>query len=234
MGFSAEQMAALGAALAKDRGAARKIQGRDVRYLEGWDVLAAANRIFGFDGWGYAVTRLDCQGGVWVALVRLMVSAGGDEIAREDVGVGIPAVARGAESASAEATETAIKGAVTDALKRALRGFGDQFGLSLYDKEGDGGQPSRTNAPKEGQVVVADAPAHPPGIGLERAGKLGGLIHASMVRQGADDLYAERWIAAQLRRAGLPHLSELGEAGARTLLEQAAQVDVTRPADGGR
>ena len=33
---------------------------------------------------------------------------------------------------TAEGHETAFKGAVTDALKRALRGYGDQFGNSLY------------------------------------------------------------------------------------------------------
>ncbi len=33
---------------------------------------------------------------------------------------------------SPEGHETAFKGAVTDALKRALRGFGDRFGNGLY------------------------------------------------------------------------------------------------------
>ena len=33
---------------------------------------------------------------------------------------------------TAEGHETAFKGAVTDALKRALRGYGEQFGNSLY------------------------------------------------------------------------------------------------------
>jgi hypothetical protein len=33
-----------------------------------------------------------------------------------------------------EAVENAIKGAETDALKRALRSFGNAFGLALYDK----------------------------------------------------------------------------------------------------
>ena len=33
---------------------------------------------------------------------------------------------------TAEGYETAYKGAVTDALKRALRGYGEQFGNSLY------------------------------------------------------------------------------------------------------
>ena len=31
--------------------------------------------------------------------------------------------------------ENAVKGAETDAIKRALRTFGNQFGLPLYDKE---------------------------------------------------------------------------------------------------
>ena len=34
-----------------------------------------------------------------------------------------------------EGHETAYKGAVTDALKRALRTFGDQFGNALYGEQ---------------------------------------------------------------------------------------------------
>ena len=49
-GFSSEQLAALTAPL--DRANVRqREQGRSrVNYLEGWQVIAEANRIFGFDG----------------------------------------------------------------------------------------------------------------------------------------------------------------------------------------
>ena len=50
-GFSERQLAALSAPL--DRANVRqREQGRSrVSYLEGWQVIAEANRIFGFDGW---------------------------------------------------------------------------------------------------------------------------------------------------------------------------------------
>ena len=49
--FSPEQITALAAPL--DRAKVRqREQGRSsVSYLEGWQVIAEANRIFGFDGW---------------------------------------------------------------------------------------------------------------------------------------------------------------------------------------
>lgn len=50
-------------------------------------------------------------------------------IAREDVGFGT-----GIDKTLAQAHEGAAKEAVTDALKRAMRSFGNQFGNSLYDK----------------------------------------------------------------------------------------------------
>jgi hypothetical protein len=72
-----------------------------------------------------------------VATVLLTVTTpDGGSAGREDVGVGIPATPRG-EAPSPDATETAVKAAVTDALKRALRTFGNAFGNSLYAKDDD-------------------------------------------------------------------------------------------------
>lgn len=117
-------------------------------YIEGWDAIATANRIFGFNGWNYEVTsigqvatfhRNEKDIAVYEAKVRVEALGA----TRTDVGVGITA------GDSPEAHETAIKGAVTDGLKRALRSFGDQFGNTLYDKESDLHKPApRTSAPK--------------------------------------------------------------------------------------
>ena len=53
---------------------------------------------------------------------------------------------------SAEGHETAYKGAVTDALKRALRSFGDRFGNGLYGDSptatGQGRTPSQPRQPR--------------------------------------------------------------------------------------
>jgi len=131
MTLSEEAINKLKQPLKASRVKSRSQSGRSVSYLEGYDVIDAANDIFGFDGWSYSVENIEPLGGdekrrLYQAVVRVMV---GGSI-RSDVGHGISA------GDSSEAQETAIKGAVTDGLKRALRSFGAQFGNSLYDKDG--------------------------------------------------------------------------------------------------
>jgi hypothetical protein len=60
LGFSPDQLAALAAPL--DRAKVRqREQGRSrVSYLEGWQVIAEANRIFGFDGWQRQTIAVRC------------------------------------------------------------------------------------------------------------------------------------------------------------------------------
>lgn len=109
-------------------------------YIEGWHAIAEANRIFGFDGWSYTVMSCSCVserprpigqdkkdgfGVTYTAQVRVIV----DGVSREDVGAG-----HGYDLDCGLAHESAIKEAITDALKRALRTFGNPFGLALYDK----------------------------------------------------------------------------------------------------
>lgn len=109
-------------------------------YIEGWHSMAEANRIFGFGEWDYHIT--DCRvvserprdigrdkkpgfGVSYVATVQVVVG----QVRRQDVGAG-----HGYDLDCGLAHESAIKEAVTDALKRALRSFGNPFGLALYDK----------------------------------------------------------------------------------------------------
>lgn len=109
-------------------------------YVEGWHAIAEANRIFGFGEWSYTLMACTCVfqgpreigsqkkpgfGVTYTATVRVMVG----EVSREDVGAG-----HGYDVDCGLAHESAIKEAVTDALKRALRTFGNPFGLALYDK----------------------------------------------------------------------------------------------------
>jgi DNA recombination protein Rad52 len=109
-------------------------------YIEGWLAIAEANRIFGFGEWSYSLLNCACVfqgpreigkekkpgfGVTYTATVRVMVG----EVSREDVGAG-----HGYDVDCGLAHESAIKEAVTDALKRALRTFGNPFGLALYDK----------------------------------------------------------------------------------------------------
>ena len=64
-----------------------------------------------------------------VATVEVTVESYGNFVEREDVGFGDQ---RGTSAVAVY--EMAYKEAVTDALKRALRSFGNQFGNALYDK----------------------------------------------------------------------------------------------------
>lgn len=109
-------------------------------YIEGWHAMAEANRIFGHGEWSYIVVscnvvqerpreigrdKKDGFGVTYVAMVRVTVG----DVIREDVGAG-----HGYDVDLGLAHESAIKEAVTDALKRGLRSFGNPFGLALYDK----------------------------------------------------------------------------------------------------
>jgi DNA recombination protein Rad52 len=143
--FSAEQITALSAPL--DRAKVRqRDQGRSqVSYLEGWQVIAEANRIFGFDGWQRETVALRCVnqsersigrdnrpgwGVTYTARVRISVSTTGQPtLIREGSGAG-----HGIDVDLGQAHESALKEAETDAMKRALMTFGNPFGLALYDK----------------------------------------------------------------------------------------------------
>lgn len=141
MTFTSEQTDLLKAPLNMANVKPPKQYGPKGDYIEGWHAMAEANRIFGFDGWNYEIVKNDCVnqapreigkdkkpgfGVTYVSTVRVTVQG----VIREDVGSG-----HGYDLDCGLAHESAIKEAVTDALKRALRSFGNQFGLALYDKE---------------------------------------------------------------------------------------------------
>ena len=109
-------------------------------YLEGFDIIETANRIFGYGNWDYS-TKLELvsqeqnhnQNNVicYRALVNVVVHdlSHSKLVSREDVGFGT-----GIAKTLADAHEGGAKEAVTDAIKRTLRSFGNQFGNSLYRK----------------------------------------------------------------------------------------------------
>ena len=130
-----EIIAKLEAEFDEKRVKTRAVGDRQVSYLEAYDVIDKANEVFGYGAWGTAIIDLELHetGGKTACVVTLELSVEGC-FARQDVGVCVAASGRGQEL-SPEALETAIKGAASDALKRAMRHFGKQFGNSLYDKE---------------------------------------------------------------------------------------------------
>ena len=144
-GFSERQVAALSAPL--DRANVRqREQGRTrLSYLEGWQVISEANRIFGFDGWERTTLISRCVaeherpigrdrksgwGVTYIARVRITITAGNRTLIREGSGAG-----HGIDADLGLAHESALKEAETDATKRALMTFGNPFGLALYDKQ---------------------------------------------------------------------------------------------------
>jgi DNA repair and recombination protein RAD52 len=110
-------------------------------YLEGFDVIETANKIFGYGNWNYNITILTQvsqelnhnQNNIicYKAVVNITVNdiQHAKSVTREDVGFGT-----GIAKTLADAHEGGAKEAVTDAIKRTLRSFGNQFGNSLYDK----------------------------------------------------------------------------------------------------
>ena len=127
-----------------DEGLVSQRRGRGNRtfaYIEGRTAIEQANRILGFGGWGYELVgdvtlregeSVDQKTGeakpwrAYAATVRVTVPG-----SQPRTDVGFQALA----DDTVEGHETAYKGAVTDALKRALRSYGDQFGNAL---SGDG------------------------------------------------------------------------------------------------
>jgi len=136
MGFSDKQVAALRRNINPAHVRTRESNGRELCYVEGWHAINEANRIFGFDGWNRETIESRCvmsreaRGAftvVYTARVRITVHADGQTIVREGHGTG-----QSQGVSPGETHDIALKGAETDATKRALATFGKPFGLSLY------------------------------------------------------------------------------------------------------
>ena len=158
--FNDKQMKALQSELSADRIKVRDKANIKLSYLEGFDIIDTANSIFGFGGWAYTISSLEqvsqevnANQNVVVcykAIVKVDVYDidHSTMISRQDVGFGT-----GVARSLADAHENSAKEAVTDALKRSLRSFGNQFGNSLYDKSKSVAQ---NNAPSN----MPNAPAN--------------------------------------------------------------------------
>jgi Rad52/22 family double-strand break repair protein len=139
MAFTGEQVKELKAKLQGKHVKSRNANGTSLHYVEGWHVIAEANRIFGYDAWDRRTLASTCvwSGGAgaqheaaYIAKVRIRVRAGDTVIVREGSGTG-----EARAHTPGQAHELALKGAETDATKRALATFGNRFGLALYDRE---------------------------------------------------------------------------------------------------
>ena len=121
-----------------------------IPYLEGDIVIQTANRIFGHDGWSVSpqgpVERFDVgtkmKGNkeiiIFTYTVPMLCEFHGlledgtvHTIRKGDIGK------NSTQSEAYQQHEMAISGCATDALKRSMRHLGNQFGLTLYDKESE-------------------------------------------------------------------------------------------------
>ena len=152
--FNDKQMKALQSELSADRIKVRDKANIKLSYLEGFDIIDTANNIFGYGNWAYTISSLEqvsqevnANQNVVVcykAIVKVDVYDINHStmISRQDVGFGT-----GVARSLADAHENSAKEAVTDALKRSLRSFGNQFGNSLYDKSKSVAQNTPSNMP---------------------------------------------------------------------------------------
>src|SRR5262245_13265682 len=139
MAFTEAQVKSLEAKLDAKHVKTRRAQETTLNYVEGWHVIAEANRIFGYDSWDRQTLSTRCvwsgtasrhYAAAYTVKVRIAVRAGTITITREGCGSGdAKALSPG------EAHEIALKAAETDATKRALATFGNPFGNALYDRE---------------------------------------------------------------------------------------------------
>lgn len=153
--FNDKQMQVLGYDLDASRIKNRLKGSISLAYLEGFDIIETANKIFGYGNWSYAISSLEqvseetnaneniviCYKAVVSVVVHDLHHS--KHISREDVGFGT-----GISKSLSDAHEGAAKEAVTDAVKRSFRSFGNQFGNSLYDKSRSPGS-SSPEPPKE-------------------------------------------------------------------------------------
>jgi len=199
--------------------------GLTLSYLEGHTVIDEANAIFGFGGWGFELLgepafhhygESENQRGEQVliagytAVVRVTVVGAP---VRTDVGFSP------LHGAKADHHDMAIKGAVTDGLKRALRSFGDRFGNGLY------GQPPAPSARPPARTTVRVAAATPaaPADNAERSG----LVAEVRARFTAMALTSERVATTLQARFGKSMVSELTLDELRELV---ARLDAKAPA----
>jgi hypothetical protein len=140
MKLTTEQYDQLLRPLANSRVANRSQAGRQLAYLEAWDVKAHLIRIFGFGNWSADVLSAELmfedktEKGHWnvgyKVIMRLRLHA---EDMLSDTTYTEAAVGQATLPQRGEAHDMAVKTAESDALKRAAINLGTQFGLSLYD-----------------------------------------------------------------------------------------------------
>jgi Rad52/22 family double-strand break repair protein len=108
-----------------------------LKYIKADTAIDTANRIFGYGRWGYRVVGREHltiddekKGKIEYYTADIELSVAGAAFPFPGDGMGIVTA-----PFTIEMHEKARKEATSDALKRALRHYGDQFGLCLYNED---------------------------------------------------------------------------------------------------
>ena len=198
--------------------------GRTFSYIEGHTAISEANRVFGFGGWGFELVEnvtlrqietVDSETGelktvnAYTAPVRVTVPGAPP---RTDIGF------HAVTDETADGHETAIKGAVTDGMKRALRSFGDRFGNGLY-----GDQQPVANSPRPERAA---AQAQPKGrSGQPRSGRNGSQVQTlrkQLMELAGEQGFDEAKVRAAVKRQMGKDLDDLTSAEIGPLVQSAA------------
>ncbi len=199
--------------------------GRIYEYLEGHVVIDQASNIFGRGGWGY-----DIVGEVTLREIETVDSATGEVKRGQAYAAKVMLNVPGAPSrtdvgfhAVAEETvdghETAYKGAVTDALKRALRSFGDQFGNCLYGDQTVKAPPRPERVPAKTNGGPGQSRAQSKGHGESQVEKLRERLIEFAVEQGFDEADVRNAVVKRMGKS----LDVLTAAELEPLVEAAAK-----------
>ncbi|KAF4766796.1 hypothetical protein N7455_005660 [Penicillium solitum] len=142
--YTAQEIATLQARLDKKLGpeyisARPGAAGQKVHYLSADKCINLANEVFGFNGWSSSIQKIQIDfveenqntGKISLGLSVIMRVTLRDGTFHEDIGYGHIENCKG----KAAAFEKAKKEGTTDALKRALRNFGNVLGNCIYDKD---------------------------------------------------------------------------------------------------
>ncbi len=196
--------------------------GRVFDYLEGHAVIDQANRIFGYGGWGYElvadvtlrrIETVDTNTGEvkvaqgYSAPVRVTVAGA---LPRTDVGV------HPVTEDTFDGHDTAMKGAVTDGMKRAFRSFGVQFGNGFYGDQPQASVPAKPErVPAQANRPVRQAQS---GGNESQVERLRGRLIELAVKQGFD----EAKVRAAVQRQTDKELDDLTADEIGPLVEAAA------------
>lgn len=124
--------------------------GRMFSYIPWTETVRRLNAVFGLDGWDTRDLKVIYNDGVYTVSLLLSVDAEYKEIDQDTgemtrtgfFGKSVPGV--GSAVARNQGDDNASKAALSDAISRAAKLLGDQFGFFLYEEKGN-----TQNAPRQ-------------------------------------------------------------------------------------